>query len=276
MVAMPPAPEPFPEFDAPPINEVVLGIQFEDLQGYSLVRSGEVFSLFERDYPTVQEAPPLQPNFETFGALQPGPQMGFSFTDRPDHPRFWFVTPGGHELVQFQRDRLFHNWRQVDGKGPAEYPRFGSVFAKFAAEAARLQDYVRGRYQQELKINQVEVTYFNRIYSSDPKRLPPVSEFFRFLHLSDSAEGFDGVLRQVIEDDTGSPIGRLYTEVRSAIDMARGGLPNIAFNLTFRGPPAASDLRSALESVRVGHEIAVRSFSHVTTDSAHQIWRRRS
>ena len=51
------------------------------------------------------------------------------------------------------------------------------------------------------------------------------------------------MLRQVIEDDTGSPIGRLYTEVRSAIDMARGGLPNIAFNLTFRGPPAASDLK---------------------------------
>jgi uncharacterized protein (TIGR04255 family) len=274
---MPAVSDPLPEFDAPPINEVVLGIQFEDLPGYTLVRAGEVYSLFAREYPAVQEAAPLQPNFETFGALQPGPQMGFGLRDRPEQPRFWFLTPDGHELVQFQRDRFLHNWRQVDGRPPANYPSFESVFAKFATEAGRFQEYVRGSYPlQELKINQVEVTYFNRIYSEDPKRLPPVSEFFRFLHLSDTAEGFDGVLRQVIEDKDGNPIGRLYTEVRSAIDMSRGGLPNIAFNLTFRGPPAAPDLRAALESIRVGHEVAVRSFSHVTTETAHQAWRRKS
>src|SRR5688572_8563699 len=98
-----------PEFSQPPINEVVLGVQFVTPGKYSQIFAGRVWSLFEKKYPHVEEQRPLEQQFETFGL--PAAQNKIKFITGPTHDRFWFIDESKCELVQFQADRLHHNWR---------------------------------------------------------------------------------------------------------------------------------------------------------------------
>ena len=111
-----------------------MGVQFTPATEYSQVRVSEVWSLFRKDFPLTQEAPPLTPTFETFGLPQGGrggPQ--FNVRSMPEHSRYWFISPNEEELLQFQKDRFLHNWRKIGGR-TNEYPRFETLIAKFESE----------------------------------------------------------------------------------------------------------------------------------------------
>src|SRR5258708_1658 len=84
---------------------------------------------------------PPPPQFETFGGpAQPGVQFDIGFGLR--HPRFWFLNKEGTELLQFQADKLIHNWRQVDGQPGAEYPRYETIVGRFSEEVTALAGYM--------------------------------------------------------------------------------------------------------------------------------------
>lgn len=107
-------PADLPDFSKPPLNEVVLGVQFSPPAGYTQIQAGEVWNLYRERYPRVEEYMPLPPAYELFGL----PGMGqtsnqFSFLEGPLHDRYWFLRTAGDELIQFQNDRLLHNWRKV-------------------------------------------------------------------------------------------------------------------------------------------------------------------
>src|SRR4051794_13517866 len=63
-------PETLPDFCTPPLNEVVVGVQFTPARGYQQIRAGEVWALFRSIFPKVEEFPALPPMFETFGLPQ--------------------------------------------------------------------------------------------------------------------------------------------------------------------------------------------------------------
>ena len=65
------------DFKAPPLNEVVMGIQFQPVPGYQQIRALEVWQLFREQFPVVQEQLPLNPQFETFGLPSPAQMLQF-------------------------------------------------------------------------------------------------------------------------------------------------------------------------------------------------------
>ncbi len=87
-------PPDLPEFGKPPLNELVLGVQFDSPAGF----------------------------------------FGFGPINGPMHNRFWFTSSSGDEIIQFQNDRLLHNWRKV-GDQSNKYPRFDAIVTKFHNEA---------------------------------------------------------------------------------------------------------------------------------------------
>ena len=264
-------PDHLPDFGKPPLNEVALGVQFSPPIGYLQIRSGEVWSLFKSDYPVVQEQPPLEPAFETFG-LQYGQFGGrIGFFSGAMHNRFWFLRNDGDELVQFQQDRLLHNWRKV-GDQTNEYPRFEQMIERFGAEVRRLQTYFSTLSPQALVINQCEVSYINHIeVGTGPLNL---STWLRGMVI----EGveFDDVnigLREVIRGENGQPIGRITYEV--AAGFKPDGKRIIVLNLTARGAPKGTDIDSALQFIALGRELIVLRFAQVTTEGAHKAWERK-
>jgi uncharacterized protein (TIGR04255 family) len=260
-------PSDLPDFRDPPLNEVVLGVQFAQAKGYSQIRAGEVWGLFKSGFPEVEEQPPLQPSFEVFGLPQ-GAQMGLGFITGPTHDRFWFLTRQKDELIQFQHDRLLHNWRKV-GDGTNEYPRFERMIEKFQAELAALEAYFASLAPQSLIINQCEISYINLIPWEDG----PAEAWLRFVHFGGTpVDDLTAMFRRALPAAEGKPRARLICEaVTAVVPPTRRA---IRLTLSVRGAPARTDAPAALEFLQHGREVVVRTFAEITTESAHQKWQR--
>ena len=258
--------EDLPDFRAPPLNEVVLGVQFNLPTGYQQILAGDVWKLFKDKYPQVQDQPPLPPTFETFGRTAVTGQ--FQLIPAPLHTRFWFLQPDGDELIQFQQDRLLHNWRKVgDGENP--YPRFESIAPRFRNELDSLQKYLTTLAPQTLDINQAEISYINQFKLGEST----ASDWLRFItHETSATEDFSVAFRETILDETRKAQGRLVCDVLSS--TYPDGEKGIQITLTARGAPEGTDIDSALNFIAVGHAIIVRRFTSLTTDFAHQKWGR--
>jgi uncharacterized protein (TIGR04255 family) len=261
-----------PDFKTPPLNEVVVGMQFSSPQGYQQIRSGEVWNLFKQNYPQVQEFPPLPPTFETFGLpYQHSTMPQFSIMTGGTHDRFWFLRPDGSELIQFQQDRLLHNWRKVVD-GTNSYPRFESMISEFGSELAQLQDYMASLVPQALIINQCEISYINHI-KFNRSESKSFSEWLRFVNFPDGRpDDFNINFREVISGDDQKPLGRFFVE--AALGYLPDGQEIIVLSLTVKGAPIGTDIKSGLRFLTLGREVIVQRFAELTTDEAHKKWKR--
>ena len=264
--------EDLPDFRNPPLNEVVLGVQFKPVASYQQIRAGEVWALFRKEFPNVRELPPLPPSFETFGpaGLAVG-QVDFQLVAGPTHNRFWFLSQNGEELIQFQQDRLLHNWRKIGDD--ATYPRFEAIIENYEQELITLQNYFLSMSTDHLAITQCEVSYINHILCSDQPNPPSTSSWLRLLDFGEiEPEDFLINCRWTISTAAGTPQGRLISEASTAINSK--GQRIIVLTLTARGAPATADIPAALQFLKIGRELIVKRFARITTDSAHRIWER--
>jgi uncharacterized protein (TIGR04255 family) len=264
-------PNELPDFRSPPLNEVVVGIQFAPVQGYQQIRAGEVWALFRKDYPRVEELAPLPPMFETFGLPQGG-QIGFGITMGAMRNRFWFISPSGDELIQFQQDRLLHNWRKI-GDQTNEYPRFEKIISTFESEIHVINNYFINLSGKAAAINQCEISYINHIPLEAEGRQTNAGDWLHFIRFNGGEpEDFSIAFRQSIRASDGRPQGRLTSDAVSGIDVK--GRKIIVLTLTARGAPVDQTTESALEFLKLGREMIVKSFADITTNSAHVFWER--
>jgi uncharacterized protein (TIGR04255 family) len=259
-------PHNLPEFQRPPLVEVALGVQFKPPRGYSQIRAGEVWRLFQDSFPIVEEKAFLPPAFEVFGLPQRS-QMQLNIASGPSHDRFWFLSPTGNELIQFQADRLHHNWRKLENN--SHYPRFDSIVEAFRSELHKLQSYFSSLGSDTLVITQFEATYVNQI--SVPKD-EKFGDWVRFISGDIHFDDISIMFRRVIYSQSSQPLGRLVCEAASSID--EDGEPMLTLNITIRGKPSTSSIEHAIESLWKGREAIVLLFTEVTTERAHEMWGR--
>lgn len=265
-------PENLPDFEMPPLDEVVLGVQFVPPPRYRQIYAGAVWDLYRSEFPLVEEQIAIAPAFETFGVTR-GPSFNFEVINGPAQNRFWFLAEDGHELIQFQQDRLLHNWRRLD-KEASVYPRFETMVTKFERELNQLQTFFEGLGQRALEINQCEVTYINHIAMEGPSGLTP-DEAIKLINFGGKkAEAFDLRFAERIDSDGGSPIARMH--YRASIGQKTNtGEPVCYLELTVRGAPEANDIQSAIEFLEMARRKIVTQFAEVTSERAHEVWRRK-
>ena len=265
-----------PGFANPPVNEVVLSVQFDPLPSLQIHHFGLLWNEFRARFPKVESHPPIDRAIETFQrepAVQR--QITFELVNPFMAPRVWFVSPAGNELLQIQRDRFIVNWRRV--KPDDKYPRYPHVRSMFEREFQIFAAFVAQQKLGDIVTNQVEVTYINQIQPcavwdrhaqvgrvlnvmapefKDEKL--PTPELFRF-----SA--------QYVVGPTDAPIGRLHLDFQPGF---RGSDRKAIFamNLTVRGKPMGDGLAGALKFMDVGRENIVRGFHALTTPAMHKEW----
>jgi uncharacterized protein (TIGR04255 family) len=264
-------PRDLPDFAKPPVAEVVLGIQFEDLVGLRHIDLGALYAVFRERYPLVSEQLPLSPEFEMFGlpGLPSHPQLRMVFGT--PIPRLWFESETKTYLLQFQANRFIFNWRRAVG---IDYPRYEWLRSKFEEECRNLENFLTEFRLPSLSINQCEVTYIN-VIPIEEGEVDPTSRIFRFWNSSPSASlgGIDDVslnARYVFRDRQGRPFSRLTANVTRGLDG--GGAQVIQFGLTVRGKPAEINATSALEFFDSARDKIVRGFKDLTTTRMHKIW----
>ena len=250
-----------------------MGVQFSPPLGYQQVRIGEVWSLYKAHYPTVQEQPFIPPTFETFGPAQLYPfGPGLNIVSGALHDRFWFINSTGDELIQFQNDRILHNWRKV-GERKNEYPRFERMIGKFADELRAFDKYAASLAPQSLVINQCEISYINH-FEVDPGPIDLSKWLKRFDLGGQKFDDVNVVLRQVLYGEGQRPIGRIMYEVATA--HRPNGQRILMLTLTVRGAPTGSKVDDALKFIAMGREAIVLHFDEITTPEAHALWQRQN
>lgn len=263
-------PESLPDFRNPPLSEVVIGVQFNRIPGYQHIYAAEIWDLFRDEYPEVVEQPPIQPQFETFGLPYQATQPPFMFMSGPIRNRYWFKRTDDTELIQFQEDRLLHNWKKVPAVAN-EYPRYETMVSRFSDDFEKVHRYFQGLWKQGLQINQCEISYINHI-TVESGEYPRASDWLRFVLFSRDPEDFFLGYREIIQDDNGAPRARLLCEAGAALQ--NNARKMLHYTLTVRGAPTSPSIESALEFMSMGRDIIVTRFAETTTDAAHKVWER--
>jgi len=270
-------PATLPEFDAPPVGEVVLSVQFRKIRELNTVRLGQLWGEFREAFPKTQQKTPIDRVVETFDehSLYSG-DARFSFVNDDLIPRVWFLNENESELVQAQPDRFLRNWIR---KNEAEYPRYGHVKDEFFAAYEIFLQYLNKESLPQPAVDQCEVTYINYIDVSgeSPWDLSQLLKHIDHPQLSENLkfEGERVELKHIIQNHDGNNIGRLYVKCYPALRKSTN-TPIIRMDLTARGAIGDEELTrdQISEFFDFGHETIVQSFTDLTSENMHELWGR--
>jgi uncharacterized protein (TIGR04255 family) len=272
----PQRPADLPDFTRPPVTEVVLGVQFDELPLKS-VHLGLAWNLFKERFPNTEDQTPLEPAIERFDPIDRRRlQFRIETVEQPPLRRVWFLNDNGTELLQIQNTRFIRNWRKVGGED--EYPRYERILESFKNELKTFQKFLLDQKLAAMTFNQCEITYVNHISSGFGwNRLAEAPEIFSQLSgpgwvgAGTEAEEFRMTSRYLLNESGFR--GRLHVEVEPALD-AKTKAPLYVMTLTARGAPGENSLNGVVGFLDLGRRSIVKAFAELTTPKMHEIWRR--
>jgi uncharacterized protein (TIGR04255 family) len=267
-----PTPRLLPEFETPPVNEVVFGLLTRPVAGFAIPHIGRFWEQVKHDYPSSEEAPPLLPLIETFGDTPA--TMNVELTDVP-LPRVWLVSESGNYLIQLQRDRFHYNWRRVNPQDT--YPRYPAVRERFENALTRFMSFLDSSQIEPPTPLQYELTYINHIPISSEDTLG--NELRRILR-DFTWESVDRFLSEADQFNSSfsfrmpNDVGRLHTVCRLG-QHRKTGERVLSLELVARGMPSSKKLPDMWSWFDVAHEWIVRGFTDLTEERIQQEeWRR--
>lgn len=147
--------ENLPSYSNPPVIEVVFGVSFKKLDAMKLPHSGIFWQKIREDFPKCAHASPL-----VFSKLSP---LIFSKLEESEFPlpRVWLINKNETNLIQYQTDCFFFNWRRMPGA--EEYPRYSIVKSAFERYHKVFKEFINENELGEINYQQCELTYINHI-----------------------------------------------------------------------------------------------------------------
>ena len=264
---------PLPRFRKPPVSEVALGVQFPPV--LNPIHLGLYYQRVKSRFPKVQVQPPIAPAFELIAPAQMTsglpPIMSRS-------PRMWFLAEDESSLIQIQSDRLLFNWR--GGLQGRPYPHFDAVYEEFAKALDGLEALFHAERIPSEAVNQCEVLYVNPLPTvntgvspSEPEKIFCILSKERVAEWSAPKEELSFTLRYRLNDEDGTPLGRL-----TAALLSSNSAPQIAsgfqLEMIARGVPRGTGRQGITAFHEHGHRAIVRCFASITTPEMHKLWER--
>jgi uncharacterized protein (TIGR04255 family) len=204
-----------PNYESPPVVEVVCGILFKSIETLLAPYLGLLWEKYKPEYPVCREVPPLTPVIERFDEPH---MIDLRLADIPPLPRTWFIHENNNGIIQVQRDRFLHNWKKV--RPEDEYPRYPQVIELFKDRLSKFELFLKENNLGVIEPQQYEMTYINHIPQGEGwKRLTEIGNIFpdfslratksRFLP---EPEGINWRTSFVLPDGA----GRLHVTIRHA------------------------------------------------------------
>ena len=258
-----------PDYESPPVGEVVCGLFFERLPGFKSAHLGLLWTKFINDYPTVEDAAVLAP---------PGKEPTTEYVVVPPSPRVWFLHKDGNELIQVQPDWFLYNWRRRT-EGDA-YPHYRHVIQRFKTSLAVFKDFLAEHSLGAISPQQCMLTYINHIPQGEGwHSLEDISGIFvdlsqlprekRFLP---TPSNISWQREFVLPEDKGRLIVKLNVGKRRTDDK-----PVLVFELNALGLGHNKSEESVWEWFNTAHEWIVEGFADLTSQEIQrQLWRRKN
>ena len=90
------------KYENPPINEIVCGVLFDEIQRLQTGHFGMLWQKFRSDFVATGD----------HNLIDPIPDEELSKRGAFPLPRVWFVHRNDNEVIQVQRNRFYYNWRK--------------------------------------------------------------------------------------------------------------------------------------------------------------------
>jgi uncharacterized protein (TIGR04255 family) len=253
-----------PAFDAPPVVEVAVGIEFLPIDELNTVELIRLHDTWKDDFPSIR----LQPEVPSANRL--ASQLPSYFEAGVQPVRLWSLTADENLLVQVQADRLVVNWRRM--AGDAAYPRYETLRRDFVRRWAQLNEHLELIAAPDVRPLVADVTYVNVInYDADadpatvlnflqpsPGLLPAQALQVQRVTLFPSGASEDGGGTLSITGVVEAP-GRLRLDVAARIRLEVDGR-----------------LIDPLEALDRAHVLGVEAFVACTSEVMQRRWGRRA
>lgn len=265
-----------PDYNKPPVNEVVLGVQFDTLANYSAMHPGLYWQRIRDHYPNFSVHSTLADCKEEFGDfVVPDTRLRAQIFSSPPVPRCWFLDEAGNRLIQLQPERFHHNWKKVTGE--EEYPHYEQIFPEFKAQWEAFLDFINDEKLGVITPNHWEVAYVNHLFPGEGFK--DVSELYKiFPFLSYNALSGNLKTPEKINLSMAYPypdkLARLHVDISNAYRRS-DNTPLIQFRLTARGQLSSNDNNHLYECLNFGHKTIVENFTNLTSSEAHGLWERK-
>jgi len=265
-----------PDFGRPPITEVALSMQFEELTDFRVIHLGPLWERLggKAAFPGTEEHPPVPQTLESFGIPTPLAAPQLRILNTPPMPRYFFVSEGGNFVVQVQQNRFTVNWRKRLPED--EYPRFEPILAKFELYAGQFAAFLKDEALGSFRITQAEVTYVNRIEANVPAgQIEGILSVFSGNYSDDFLHEPEEVrlsLRYAMTGSDGHILGRLYID--SGPGISGDAKSPLNMQLLARGKPASDGIKGALDFFTIARSHIVSAFASVTSKQMHLTWER--
>nr|WP_281719505.1 TIGR04255 family protein [Nitrosomonas nitrosa] len=262
------------DYNAPPVIETVLSIQFAPIHGLSLLHFGLYWAKIRRDYPQSELRPALGQTREEFGSrTRRAPDFGLEVVTEPAL-RCWFTHSDMNQLIQIQKDRFIYNWKKANDT--EAYPRYERIKERCLLEWGRFIAFLEEENLGKPEANQCEVTYVNHIdYEQGWKSFGELSKL-----ISPWSGNYSGTFLPVPETIglNASYIlrnnqGRLYVSMQPVI-RAKDAKEVLQLTFTARGGPSSSTTEDIFRWLDLGREWVVEGFTDFTTSAFHERWGR--
>lgn len=257
----------FPKYERPPIIELVLGVQFSPIPGFTSGHSGWFWNEHLGSEWSASDAPPLPEQTESFGP--PVTQSMRFELHSAISPRLMAEHESGAKLIQVQGSRFHYNWKKRD----SSYPHYETVFQEFNQHLQGFRLFVETKAKLgAVSLNQWEITYLDSVPKgslwNDPSEWPDI-----FPALFPRVEALDGMHAEQLKSELIYEIspkrGRL--NISGSLAMVNDE-QTLLVRMTARGP-IHKESRGGLDSIMsVGHDAIGTAFDRATSAKAKAYW----
>ena len=268
-------PADLPLYENPPIDEVAIGLQFASpIPGFIDPHGGLFWQRVKGTYRRAESQPRIETPPEVLDAPL-GLTAGFPQVIGPTlGSRTFLISDDDTYLLQIQNNRFYRNWRRRTDP----YPHFEELENAFHHCYTEFCAFLADVGLTHPGISQAEVTYINWITDlgmDDFLRLSG-SATLQLPGLDDHPQDQTWAARYLVRNYAREPIARLHVQCVPAVRFEEGRpTPGSQMSLSYIGPFVESPARDALEQFFFdGRAAIVRSFTSLTTEEAHQHWRR--
>ena len=253
-----------PSYKNPPVNEVVCGLRFDTPDKLRIPHIGFLWDKFRADYPIIQHVPPI------------ASAKGEIFVDQATSiplPRVWFINKSDDQLVQFQVDRFYFNWRRRQ----SDYPRYDHVIKNFESVLNAIINFFAEFELGELKPIEYELSYINHIPKGQGwdtiDDLPRIFSDFVWTQTKERFLPNPEKVAWQTEFSLPEKKGHLIINLKQAT-RTEDKVILLVLELKTRGIGESANKEAIREWFDLAREWIVRGFNDLTTPEIHQIWER--
>jgi uncharacterized protein (TIGR04255 family) len=250
------------QYGKPPVVEVVTGVVFEPVRGFTIAHYGLFWQRLLNDFPEAKHAMPL--------GLEETPLTEPFFV-----PRIWLVNSSQGVLVQLQGNRFYFNWKE--GPNPSSYSTYPKIYEQFQRYWGLYVGLLSEMKLPDPRVLKCELTYINHIPTS--AGWGSMSDVGKVIAPAAWGRGTTGFLPPPktlswnATFDLPDGRGTLTAKMQPAFRDEAGKELILVLELAAGGPPSDPTERGLESWFSTAHEWIVKGFEDITDkDVQRSVW----